>query len=257
MTNNNIVLELYDGIAFSKMNHLLTYKNIRQYENYPFSFEQGIDLLKVNVKALGEIADFSLGIKTSNDKKFISNKPFPEDCYRLIRGRNIQRYNCPINDEWIWYRPDLFMEKVGAGPRKLENFLVEKKILIQDIAQEICATIDSNMFLCNDTINLIFSIHNRFKFEYILGLLNSKAVRFWHKKVFPEGLHIKIYQLKEIPIPDVSLEQQEQIAKIVEQILIDKRNNENADTSNQEYEIDKLVYSLYKLTPEEIAIIEQ
>lgn len=255
-TNNNIVLELYDGITFSQMNHLLTYKNIKQHENYPFSFEKGIDLSKVYVMALGEIANFSLGIKTSNDKRFISNKPFPKDCYRLIRGRNIQRYNCPINDEWIWYRPDLFMEKVGAGPRKLEHFLVKKKILIQDIAQEICATIDSNMYLCNDTINLIFSIDNRFKFEYILGLLNSKAVRFWHKKVFPEGLHIKIYQLKEIPIPVVSLEKQEQIAKIVYQILIAKRKNINSDTSDLENQIDKLVYDLYGLTEKEIAVIE-
>ena len=255
-TNNDIILELYDGVTFSPMNHLLTYKNIKQYENYPFSFEQGIDLSKVRVIALGEIADFSLGIKTSNDKRFISNKPFPEDCYRLIRGRNIQRYNCPVNDEWIWYRPDLFMEKVGAGPRKLENFLVKKKILIQDIAQEICATIDSNMYLCNDTINLIFNLDNRFKFEYILGLLNSQAVRFWHKKVFPEGLHIKIYQLKEIPIPVVELEKQEQIAEIVNQILITKRKNENADTSEMERKIDRLVYQFYNLTEEEIALIE-
>ena len=255
-TSNNIVLELYDGVTFSQMNHLLTYKNIKQYDNYPFSFEQGIDLSKVKVIALGEIADFSLGIKTSNDKKFISNKPFPEDCYRLIRGRNIQRYNCPINDEWIWYRPDLFMEKVGAGPRKLENFLVKKKILIQDIAQEICATIDSNMYLCNDTINLIYSIDNRFKLEYILGLLNSKAVRFWHKKVFPEGLHIKIYQLKDIPIPVVILEQQKQIVEIVDLILNEKRKNNNADISALEHRIDKLVYNLYGLTKDEISLIE-
>lgn len=149
------------------------------------------------------------------------------------------------------------MEKVGAGPRKLENFLVKKKILIQDIAQEICATIDSNMYLCNDTINLIFSLNNRFKFEYILGLLNSKAVRFWHKKVFPEGLHIKIYQLKEIPIPVVTLEQQEQIAEFVNQILKLKKKDPNADISDLEYQIDKLVYDLYGLTEEEIAVIEK
>ena len=220
-------------------------------------FEHGIDLSKVEVVALGDIAEFSLGIKTSNDKKFISNSPFPEDSYRLIRGRNIQRYNTPLSQEWIWYRPDLFMEKVGAGPRKLENFLVKKKILIQDIAQEICATIDSNMYLCNDTINLIFGIDDKFKFEYVLGLLNSKPVRFWHKKIFPEGLHIKIYQLKEIPIPVVSFERQDTVVELVNQILLKKKSNPNADTSSLEYEIDKLVYQLYNLTPEEITVIEQ
>jgi len=255
--NHTIILENYDGIVFCKMDHSLTYKSIMRYDNYPFSFEHGIDLSKVEVVSLGDIAEFSLGIKTSNDKKFISNNPFPEDSYRLIRGRNIQRYNTPLSQEWIWYRPDLFMEKVGAGPRKLENFLVKKKILIQDIAQEICATIDSNMYLCNDTINLIFGIDDKFKFEYVLGLLNSKPVRFWHKKIFPEGLHIKIYQLKEIPIPVVSFERQDTVVELVNQILLKKKSNPNADTSFLEYEIDKLVYQLYNLTPEEIAVIEQ
>ena len=131
--NHTIILENYNGTAFYKMDHSLTYNNIKRYDNYPFSFEQGIDLSKVEVVSLGDIVEFSLGIKTSNDKKFISNSPFPEDSYRLIRGRNIQRYNTPLSQEWIWYRPDLFMEKVGAGPRKLENFLVKKKILIQSI----------------------------------------------------------------------------------------------------------------------------
>ena len=255
--NHTIILENYNGTVFYKMDHSLTYKNIKRYDNYPFSFEQGIDLSKVEVVALGDIAEFSLGIKTSNDKKFISNSPFPEDSYRLIRGRNIQRYNTPLSQEWIWYRPDLFMEKVGTGPRKLDNLQKKKKILIQDIAQEICATIDSNMYLCNDTINLIFSIDDKFKFEYILGLLNSKPVRFWHKKIFPEGLHIKIYQLKEIPIPVVSFEKQDTVVGLVNQILFKKKSNPSADTSFLEYEIDKLVYQLYNLTPEEIAIIEQ
>ena len=247
----------YNGRDFIAMNHDLSYDDIKQYDNYSFSFEKRIDLSKVKVVKLGNIAKFSLGIKTSNDKRFISTEPFPEDCYKLIRGRSIQRYNTPISEEWIWYRPDLFMEKVGAGPRQIEFFLTSPKIIIQDIATEICATIDTKKYLCNDTINLIYKLENGFSFNYILGLLNSKAVRFWHKKIFPEGLHIKIYQLKEIPIPVVSFERQDTVVELVNQILLKKKSNPNADTSSLEYEIDKLVYQLYNLTPEEITVIEQ
>ena len=255
-SSNTIVLENWDGTSFSIMNHSLTYQSIRQYENYPFSFEENIDLSRVNVIKLGEIAHFSLGIKTSNDKRFISNEPFLEDSYRLIRGRNIQRYNTPQSSEWIWYRPDLFMQKVGAGPRQLEFFRTSPKIIIQDIATEICATIDENMYLCNDTINLIYKLDNSYSFNYILGLLNSKAVRFWHKKVFPEGLHVKIYQLKEIPIPFVSVAHQKPIIDIVNEIIETKRDNPCADTSVLEKEIDRWVYRLYNLTGEEIGVIE-
>jgi hypothetical protein len=35
----------------------------------------------------------------------------------------------------------------------------------------------------------------------ILIILNSKLINVWFKKVFPAGLHIKINQLSEIPIP--------------------------------------------------------
>ena len=253
---NTIILIDYNGKVFSKMGYSLTYDSIKKFDNYPFSFDRNINLSKVASIKLGDIAGFSLGIKTSNDKKFISNIPFKEDCYHLIRGRNIQRYNTPISDEWIWYRPDLFMEKVGAGPRRIEYFTTSPKILIQDIATEICATIDENKYLCNDTINLIYKLNKGYSFQYILGLLNSKAVRFWHKKVFPEGLHIKIYQLKEIPIPSIKEEEQKPFIMLVNQILAIKRRNISEDTSDLESEIDHLVYNLYGLTEEEIKIIE-
>jgi hypothetical protein len=257
VVNNTIVLENFDGVNFSAMGHSLSYDSIKRYENYPFSFEVNVDLSKVKVVSLGTIADFSLGIKTSNDKRFISKEPFVEDSYKLIRGRNIQRYNTPISEEWIWYRPDLFMEKVGSGPRKIEYFLVPQKIVIQDIAIEICATLEEEGYLCNDTINLIYKLNKSFDFKFILGLLNSKAVRFWHKKVFPEGLHVKLYQLKEIPIPIATLDQQQPIIEIVDQILTKKRNNPMTDTSALEREIDQKIYELYGLTDEEIIIIEK
>ena len=40
------------------------------------------------------------------------------------------------------------------------------------------------------------------------------------------------------------------------QILATKKKDPNADTSALERQIDKMVYELYGLTPEEIAIVE-
>jgi len=45
--------------------------------------------------------------------------------------------------------------------------------------------------------------------------------------------------------------------EIVDQILTAKKANPNADTTALEAEIDKLVYELYGLTDEEIAIVEE
>ena len=43
---------------------------------------------------------------------------------------------------------------------------------------------------------------------------------------------------------------------LVEKIIDAKQVDSDADISDQENKIDKLVYALYDLTPEEIAIVE-
>ena len=50
--------------------------------------------------------------------------------------------------------------------------------------------------------------------------------------------------------------QQAEIAAWVEEILAAKRADARADTTQAERRIDELVYQLYELTPEEIAIVE-
>ena len=59
-----------------------------------------------------------------------------------------------------------------------------------------------------------------------------------------------------MPIPNATAEQQEHVASRVDRILAAKKRNPSADTSALEREIDKLVYQLYGLTDEEIAVVE-
>lgn len=59
-----------------------------------------------------------------------------------------------------------------------------------------------------------------------------------------------------MPIPIVSETQQTPIIALVDRILTAKKRDPNADTSALEKEIDALVYKLYGLTDEEIAIVE-
>lgn len=259
-TNDHAIkLYEYDGHSFMvhKEKELLDYEEIKKYEHCPFIFDNNICLDRVKHVLLGDISTFTLGIKTSNDKRFISSHPFKEDSYKLVTGKRIKRFKQPISDKWIWYRPDLFIEKAGAGPRKLEYFLTPEKILIQDIAQEICATLDVEQHLCNDTVNVIYQLKEGYSFRYILGILNSKAVRFWQKRLFPEGLHVKKYQLEVIPIPVVSAEMESSISSVVEAII--QANNENFvnDAVCLEKQLDEMIYNIYSLSDSEIKLIEE
>ena len=60
-----------------------------------------------------------------------------------------------------------------------------------------------------------------------------------------------------IPLISPSSEQQDLIETLVNQILNAKRTDPNADVSELENKIDQIVYLLYGLTPEEIAIVER
>ena len=217
----NKVIGIYSYVNndFIKKNFLLKYQDILDSQNTSFGFEEPISIGKVQTKKLGEIASFSLGIKTSDDNRFVFSESIDETCYKFLRGRNIQRWSYPINDEWLWYQPQLICEKPGGRPRVLNNFLVDKKIVIQDIAKEINATIDENKYLCNDTLNLIYNCSENYCLEYILCLINSKLINVWFKKTYPAGLHIKVNQLEQIPIAVTSIDAQQEFAKWVYQML--------------------------------------
>jgi len=62
--------------------------------------------------------------------------------------------------------------------------------------------------------------------------------------------------LRAIPIPSATPAQQAPIVTLVDHILTAKKKDSNADTSALESKIDQLVYKLYGLTDDEIAIVE-
>ena len=73
-----------------------------------------------------------------------------------------------------------------------------------------------------------------------------------------KGESLELYQkpLSEIPIKLVNANQQKEIVDIINTILAAKKKNPQADTSKEEKKIDDLVYKLYGLTEEEIAVVE-
>jgi len=95
--------------------------------------------------------------------------------------------------------------------------------------------------------------------KYILALLNSKLYYLWlYYRGKRKGEFLELYQkpLSEIPIKIVPQMDQQPFIDLVDKILAAKKDNPQADTTAWEKEIDQLVYKLYDLTDEEIAIIE-
>ncbi|MFA6186918.1 MAG: TaqI-like C-terminal specificity domain-containing protein [Phycisphaerae bacterium] len=96
--------------------------------------------------------------------------------------------------------------------------------------------------------------------KYLTALLNSKLVKFWldHKgKKQGNNFQVDAEPLSQIPLMKVSGELQKPFVELVDKILTVKKRAPKADTSELESKIDKLVYELYDLTPEEIGIVEE
>ncbi len=102
--------------------------------------------------------------------------------------------------------------------------------------------------------------------EFILSLLNSRLLDFFHHRIATQmrggWFSYEARFIRQLPIRPIDFAvaaeraQHDAIVSVVERILTAKQAYPAADTTALEREIDQLVYALYGLTPEEIAIIE-
>lgn len=113
----------------------------------------------------------------------------------------------------------------------------------------------NNRCLFGHTVNKI-ELKSMYNPKYIMAILNSKIIDWYFRKTSTNN-HVNIYELEQLPIPKANREQEELITSLIDSIVTKKRNNPNSDISSLEKEIDAIVYQLYNLTPEEIAVIEQ
>ena len=98
------------------------------------------------------------------------------------------------------------------------------------------------------------------KETWLVGLLNSKLVFWFYTKTSTQirgGFVRFIAQyVSQIPIPNIDPSQKALLENLVDKILSARRSTTDADVTALENEIDRVVYSLYDLTREEIAIVE-
>ena len=110
----------------------------------------------------------------------------------------------------------------------------------------------STIVICNEDLELL---------KFLLGFINSKLPIFYIKRKYASssycgGITFTKDMINNLPL-FATTSQQQKIVILVDRILAAKKSDPQADTSALEHEIDRLVYQLYGLTEEEIAIIEQ
>jgi len=156
---------------------------------------------------------------------------------KLLAGKDVKHYSVIWNQEkWISYG-----DWLGA-PRKKEFYNTQ------------------------NAFNILKD--SEYDLEYVLGILNSKLMTFYHRKKFLDEFKMRFQKIlirdcRRFPIKKIEFDSNDElkiynsIKTKVNQILTAKKDNPETDTREQEAEIDRLVYALYGLSEEEIEIVEE
>ncbi len=216
------------------------------------------------VKDIAEVRD-GIVAGTIKDILFIDHEK-DSDCHKLYFGKHLSKYQLSETDVWVNYKlKEMMQEEVKrkAGKRpglwmRDEKIFKREKILSRFVAKEIIAAFDDENRYYEHTLHSTHITDERFKTKYVLGIFNSTLMKFYYHKVNSQGGEIfpqvRISSLENIPIKLAEIKIQTSIQKLVTQIYEAKLKK--VDSFQLEAEIDQLVYALYGLTEDEIAIVE-
>jgi adenine-specific DNA-methyltransferase len=228
-----------------------------------------IEKIKLNTEPLCKIMTIKNGVKPyevgkgnpKQTKLTLINKPFTkthkvDDTFiPLIGGSYFHKYLIKWdNNYYISYGSWL------AAPRDVEIFKKDEKIIVRQTSDKLIATIIGKGFIIRDNTHILLAKNPNYKLKFILALINSKLFDFVYWTINPERgealAQVKAMHLDQLPIKFAESKIQVIFEKLVDQILLAKKQNPSADTISLESQIDQLVYQLYDLSAEEIAIIE-
>jgi hypothetical protein len=192
------------------------------------------------------------GIKTGDNERFLSKEVNGTKNWKKCASsaKNIKKYTIDWQGDYLNVCSDL------AG---LNNINYEQpKILIQYIrklsmpVRLVCALdVNGEYYPLNNFSFIVSEKGNSLK--SLLGIINSRLMNWYFSNSFVD-YNIKPKYIELLPLP-TKINSNELEAKVAEIITI-KASDKETDTSSLENQIDQLVYQLYDLTEEEIAIIE-
>ncbi|WP_243525704.1 Eco57I restriction-modification methylase domain-containing protein [Bacillus pseudomycoides] len=223
--------------------------------------------VKVGIKAYQrgkgkpkQIADKEEFKTWMNTKPFESSYQVDDDYYKYFGGQQVGRYKLELEEHYIRYGEHL------AEPRTLDLFN-QPRLLIREIAAPypytINATYTNKTAINNQSSKAVIDLN--VDGSFLLGIINSRLISFWavikydmlQRKTFPR---YTTKQMRDLPIPNVSNEEQQNISRMVGQLLelnqIQELTQEHRELINKiNKDIDEYVMELFLLSEEEKELV--
>lgn len=208
-----------------------------------------------------------------SEKPYVREGAAPDSSWSpLLRGSLINRYRTLWDkDYWIQYGPWL------AAPRDPAIFQAPLKILVRQTGDTIIATLVKIGFIARNNLHILLPKDIRYRLCYFLGILNSKLTDFVYTLMNPEKgealAEVKKKHVEQLPIRTINFSDPadksrhdrmvqlvEQMLSLHEQLAETRTDHDTTYIQRQidatDWQIDRLVYELYGLSEEDIAIVE-
>jgi adenine-specific DNA-methyltransferase len=187
---------------------------------------------------------------------FFAKEKLNDKYVPFLYGSDMNRYESRFNNDFLEYGDNL------AAPRTLNMFQGER-ILIRKVAGKypyaLVATYVNEVYTHPQALMMMrdFKVNPLF----ILGCVNSRLQTFWivqkydmvQRKTFPQ---FRLYQFKELRIPNTTEEEQEHLARLVRKQLDLHELREPSSQDKEEMhrldvKIDEYVMTLFRINEEE------
>jgi len=219
----------------------------------------------------GSIADRVL---YGGDQRHCNDRPF-------LKGRNLDRYQLESPSSWLKHDWQKHIDPQVDKFRFDENLLGQEKIVYRQTADHLRCTFEPDQHLTDKTVHsIVWRDDHRAaeSYMYLIGILNSQLFNYLYQISAQEAgrtfAQIKIFRIRSMPFRAIDFSDPTDVAmhdkmvKLVERMLDlhkqlaaakipDEKTRIQRQIDATDKQIDQLVYTLYGLTEEEIAIVEK
>jgi len=237
-----------------------------------------LDKLSTVGTPLSNLASVKAGVKLyergkgipPQDARVIAKKPYtvketcPKGWRPLFRGGHVERYRLAVTGEFVHYGEWL------AAPRAPELF-EGPKILVRRTDDVLRAALEEHGGVAVNSCHVIKILDSRSErpaYEYLAACLNSRLLQYFFERKNPQMVgktfaEIKVVYVERLPVRvidcanEVESEIRDTLIGLARRVTSARTTNPSADVSPLEAEIDQLVYKLYGLTTDEIALVEE
>ncbi|MGC1619969.1 MAG: TaqI-like C-terminal specificity domain-containing protein [Candidatus Acidiferrum sp.] len=210
--------------------------------------------------------------RTVEERPFDSNRRATLQHRRYLRGTDIGRYKIsPAEVRFLRYGPWL------AEPRPAANFDAPAKIFMRQTGDSLIAALDTAQLLCLNNMHVLVPRAETPSLSYLLGVINSRLMNWCYHTLNPEVgealAEVKKTNVAQLPVRPINLSdraekaQYDRMATLVDSMLQLNKQLSTVKSAAQkgilqrqieatDQHIDQLVYQLYGLTDDEVALVE-